>query len=146
MGIMLVLIPVVVVPHRHWQASSRNVRASQIACRHQRARGRDIERDPDGAGVHLETCRANGTGKAVEDSFLTAVRRTRVRAAHGVGIRWSAGITFVLWLALHQVLAGTMTGGQLLQFLLYTGFVGSSAAGSPKCGPRCSAQRARWSA
>ena len=27
-----------------------------------------------------------------------------------------------------QVLAGTMTGGQLIQFLLYTGFVGSSAA------------------
>ncbi len=39
-----------------------------------------------------------------------------------------AGITFVLWLGVRQVLAGTMTGGQLVQFLLYAGFVGSSAA------------------
>jgi ATP-binding cassette subfamily B protein len=39
-----------------------------------------------------------------------------------------AGITFVLWLGAKQVIAGTMTGGQLLQFLLYAGFVGSSAA------------------
>jgi ATP-binding cassette subfamily B protein len=38
------------------------------------------------------------------------------------------GITFVLWLGAHQVLAKTMTGGSLLQFLLYAGFVGSSAA------------------
>ena len=38
------------------------------------------------------------------------------------------GITFVLWMGAHQVLAKTMTGGQLLQFLLYAGFVGSSAA------------------
>ena len=38
------------------------------------------------------------------------------------------GITFVLWLGVRQVLAGTMTGGQLAQFLLYAGFVGSSAA------------------
>ena len=34
----------------------------------------------------------------------------------------------MLWLGAHQVLAGTMTGGQLPQFLLYAGFVGSSAA------------------
>ena len=39
-----------------------------------------------------------------------------------------AAITCVLWLGAHQVLAGTMTGGQLAQFLLYAGFVGSSAA------------------
>ena len=39
-----------------------------------------------------------------------------------------AGITFVLWLGAHQVLAGTMTGGQLAQFLIYAALVGSSAA------------------
>jgi ATP-binding cassette subfamily B protein len=38
------------------------------------------------------------------------------------------GITIVLWLGVRQVLAGTMTGGQLFQFLLYAGFVGSAAA------------------
>jgi ATP-binding cassette subfamily B protein len=78
----------------------------------------------------LEDLQSERYRKAVEDSFVTAVRRTRVRATlTAVGITLVfAGITFVLWLALHQVLAGTMTGGQLLQFLLYTGFVGSSAA------------------
>jgi ATP-binding cassette subfamily B protein len=39
-----------------------------------------------------------------------------------------AAITIVLWLGLRQVLADTMTGGQLLQFLAYAFFVGSSAA------------------
>jgi ATP-binding cassette subfamily B protein len=37
-------------------------------------------------------------------------------------------ITCVLWLGAHQVLAGTLTGGQLAQFILYAGFIGSSAA------------------
>jgi ATP-binding cassette subfamily B protein len=38
------------------------------------------------------------------------------------------GITFVLWLGARQVLSGTMSGGQLAQFLLYAAFVGTSAA------------------
>jgi ATP-binding cassette subfamily B protein len=78
----------------------------------------------------LEDLQSERYRTAVEDSFVTAVRRTRVRAVlTAVGITLVfAGITFVLWLALRQVLAGTMTGGQLIQFLLYTGFVGSSAA------------------
>jgi ATP-binding cassette, subfamily B, bacterial len=39
-----------------------------------------------------------------------------------------AAIVFVLWLGAHQVLARTMTGGQLAQFLVYAAIVGSSAA------------------
>ncbi|HTC38492.1 MAG TPA: ATP-binding cassette domain-containing protein, partial [Steroidobacteraceae bacterium] len=38
------------------------------------------------------------------------------------------GITLVLWLGARQVISGTMTGGQLGQFLLYAVFVGTSAA------------------
>ena len=38
------------------------------------------------------------------------------------------GITFVLWLGARQVLSGSMSGGQLAQFLLYAAFVGTSAA------------------
>ena len=66
----------------------------------------------------------------MEDSFATAVRRTKVRAAlTAIGIMLVfGGITFVLWLGARQVLAGTMTGGQLAQFLLYAAFVGTSAA------------------
>ncbi|MDP9064570.1 MAG: ABC transporter transmembrane domain-containing protein [Pseudomonadota bacterium] len=78
----------------------------------------------------MEDLQSDRYAHAVEESFHTAVRRTRVRAVlTAVGITLVfAGITFVLWLGAHQVLAGTMTGGQLLQFLLYAGFVGSSAA------------------
>ena len=66
----------------------------------------------------------------MEQSFDAAVRRTRVRAAlTGVGISLVfAAITCVLWLGARQVLAGTLTGGQLAQFLLYAVFVGTSAA------------------
>ena len=78
----------------------------------------------------MEELQSTRYGQAVEDSFDTALRRTKVRATlTAVGITLVfAGITFVLWIGAHQVLAGTMTGGQLLQFLLYAGFVGSSAA------------------
>ena len=78
----------------------------------------------------LEELQSRRFARAVEESFVTAVRRSKVRAAlTAVGIMLVfAGITLVLWMGAHQVLAGTMTGGQLAQFLLYAGLVGSSAA------------------
>src|SRR5581483_3905162 len=68
--------------------------------------------------------------KAVEDSFATAVRRTRVRAAlTAVGIILVfGGIAFVLWLGAREVLAGSLSYGQLVQILVYAVFVGTSAA------------------
>jgi ATP-binding cassette subfamily B protein len=78
----------------------------------------------------LEDLQTERYRRSVEESYTAAVRRTRVRASlTAVGITLVfAGITFVLWLGLRQVLAGTMTGGQLLQFLFYAVFVGSSCA------------------
>jgi ATP-binding cassette subfamily B protein len=67
---------------------------------------------------------------AVLRSFRVAVRRVRIRA----GLTALAttlvfgGITFVLWIGAHQVLAGELTFGQLSQFLLYAGYMGVSAA------------------
>jgi ATP-binding cassette, subfamily B, bacterial len=132
MGVILLLIPIVVVP---LIVIGRRVRGLSRASQ---------DRIADTSGLADETLNAIQTvqaftledlqteryRKAVEDSFVTAVRRTRVRAAlTAIGIMLVfAGITFVLWLGAHQVLAGTMTGGQLAQFLLYAGFVGSSAA------------------
>jgi ATP-binding cassette subfamily B protein len=58
------------------------------------------------------------------------VRRTRVRAyltAFGVAMIFG-GITLVLWAGAHAVVRGEMSGGQLGQFLLYAGLVGTSAA------------------
>ncbi|HZX26872.1 MAG TPA: ABC transporter transmembrane domain-containing protein [Telluria sp.] len=67
---------------------------------------------------NLEAKRFDG---AVEGAFSTAMRRTRARALLTmVAILLVFGaIVFVLWLGAHAVLAGTMTGGDLGQFILY---------------------------
>jgi ATP-binding cassette subfamily B protein len=131
-GIILVLIPVVVAP---LIIVGRRVRGLSRASQ---------DRIADTSGLADETLNAIQTVQAftleelqseryrsaVEDSFAAAIRRTRARAVlTAVGIMLIfAGITYVLWLGAQQVLAGTMTGGQLAQFLLYAGFVGTSAA------------------
>ncbi|MGH8178867.1 MAG: ABC transporter transmembrane domain-containing protein [Steroidobacter sp.] len=78
----------------------------------------------------LEDLHSARYGRAVEDSFDVAVRRTRVRAlmtALGTMMIFGA-ITFVLWQGAHRVLADEMTGGELSQFLIYAVYVAISAA------------------
>jgi ATP-binding cassette subfamily B protein len=132
MGIMLVLIPVVVVP---LIVIGRRVRALSRASQDRIAdtsglAGETLNAIQTVQAFTLEELQSERYRKAVEDSFVTAIRRTRVRAAlTAMGITLVfAGITYVLWLGLRQVIAGTMTGGQIFQFLLYAGFVGTSAA------------------
>src|SRR5450755_3932076 len=131
-GAILVMIPVVVVP---LIIIGRRVRGLSRASQDRIANtsglaGETLNAIQTVQAFTMEELQSERYGHAVEDSFTTAIRRTRVRATlTAVGITLVfAGITFVLWLGAHQVLAGTMTGGQLLQFLLYAGFVGSSAA------------------
>jgi ATP-binding cassette subfamily B protein len=132
MGIMLVLIPVVVVP---LVVIGRRVRSLSRASQDRIAdtsglAGETLNAIQTVQAFTLEELQSERYRKAVEDSFVTAIRRTRVRAsltAFGIMLVF-AGITLVLWLGVRQVFAGTMTGGQLFQFLLYAGFVGSSAA------------------
>lgn len=56
-----------------------------------------------------------------EISFITAIRRSRVRAAFTALIIMAVmgSIIFVLWVGANQVHAGSMTGGQLASFVLY---------------------------
>jgi ATP-binding cassette subfamily B protein len=56
-----------------------------------------------------------------EASFVTAIRRTRVRAALTAVIITAVigSILFVLWIGANQVHDGTMSGGQLASFILY---------------------------
>ncbi len=78
----------------------------------------------------LEELQSRRFGGAVEASFETGVRRTRIRAvltALGTTLVFGA-ITVVLWLGAHEVLAGRMSSGQLGQFLLYAVYVGAAAA------------------
>ena len=132
MGVIVVGIPLVVAP---LIAVGRRVRGLSRASQDRIAdtsglAGETLNAIQTVQAFTLEDLQSDRYAKAVEASFETAVKRTRVRAAlTAVGIMLVfAGITFVLWLGAHQVVAGTMTGGQLAQFLIYALLVGSSAA------------------
>ncbi len=64
-----------------------------------------------------------------EASFMTAIRRSRVRAALTALIIMAVmgSIIFVLWIGANQVHAGSMTGGQLASFVLYAVLVAGGA-------------------
>jgi ATP-binding cassette subfamily B protein len=132
MGVILLLIPVVIVP---LMLTGRRVRGLSRASQDRIADTSSLADETLNAiqtvqAFTMEELQSARYEKAVEDSFATAVRRTKVRAAlTAVGVMLVfGGITFVLWLGARQVISGTMTGGQLGQFLLYAAFVGTSAA------------------
>jgi ATP-binding cassette subfamily B protein len=132
MGVILLLMPVIVAP---LILTGRRVRGLSRASQDRIAdtsglAGETLNAIQTVQAFTLEDLQADRYAKAVEDSFDTAVRRTKVRAvltAVGFSLVFSA-ITVVLWLGVRDVVAGTMTGGQLLQFLVYALFVGTSAA------------------
>jgi len=61
--------------------------------------------------------------RAVESSFVTAIRRTRVRAYLTGGMIGGVfgAIVFVLWLGAQAVVNGSMSGGALASFVMYAG-------------------------
>ncbi len=132
MGVILVLIPVVVAP---LILIGRRVRGLSRSSQDRIADTSSLADETLNAiqtvqAFTLEELQSERYRCAVEDSFAAAVRRTRVRAfltAFGIMLVFG-GITLVLWMGAHAVLAGQMTGGQLGQFLLYAGLVGTSAA------------------
>ncbi|WP_426177355.1 ABC transporter transmembrane domain-containing protein [Massilia sp. TWR1-2-2] len=67
-------------------------------------------------------------GASVENAFQTAMKRIRSRAMLTMFaiVMVFGTIVFVLWLGAHAVLAGTMTGGDLGQFILYASIVAGS--------------------
>jgi ATP-binding cassette subfamily B protein len=129
-GIILVLIPVVVAPliviGRRVRGLSR-VSQDRIAETSGLA-GETLNAIQTVQAFTLEELQSERYRGAVEESFAAAVRRTQVRAVlTGVAILFAA-IIGVLWLGAHQVLAKSMTGGQLAQFVVYAALVGSSGA------------------
>ena len=79
----------------------------------------------------LEPIQSERYSQAVAESFKAAIRRVRTRAfltALGITLVFGA-ITIILWTGSRAVLAGSMSGGELAQFLMYSIFVGTSAAG-----------------
>jgi len=132
MGVIVLLIPIVIVP---LILTGRRVRGLSRASQDRIADTSSLADETLNAiqtvqAFTMEELQSERYEKAVEDSFATAVQRTKVRAAlTAIGIMMVfGGITLVLWLGARQVISGTMTGGQLGQFLLYAVFVGTSAA------------------
>src|SRR3984957_7064327 len=131
-GLILLLMPAVVAP---LILIARRVRGLSRASQDRIAdtgglAGETLNAIQTVQAFTLEDLQTQRYRDAVQESFEVAVRRTKARSAlTGVGILLVfAAITCVLWLGAHQVLAGTLSGGQLAQFLLYAVFVGSSAA------------------
>jgi ATP-binding cassette, subfamily B, bacterial len=62
---------------------------------------------------------------SAEVSFITAIRRSRVRASLTALIIMAVmgSIIFVLWIGVNLVYTGSMTGGQLTSFILYAALV-----------------------
>ena len=69
-----------------------------------------------------EQIEATRFGASVERAFATAIRRIRARSLLTVIaiVLVFGSIVFVLWLGAHAVIKGTMTGGELGQFILYS--------------------------
>ena len=72
-----------------------------------------------------EKIEADRFGASVERAFATAIRRIRARSLLTVLaiVLVFGAIVFVLWLGAHAVMQGTMTGGELGQFILYSALV-----------------------
>ncbi len=132
MGMILVMTPVVVAP---LIIVGRRVRGLSRSSQDRLADTSSLADETLNAiqtvqAFTLEELQSRRYTQAVEESFLMAVRRTKVRASlTGIGVALVfGGITLVLWMGAQAMLKGEMTGGQLLQFLTYAVLVGTSAA------------------
>ena len=131
-GIAMLLIPLVLIPlivyGRRVRRLTRDAQdkvalASGVA-------GETLNALPMVQAFSLESLQALRFKGAVEESFDKAVQRLRARAAltaFAILVVFGA-IVFVLWLGAKSVIAGTMSPGELGQFLLYAIFVAGSAA------------------
>ena len=124
----LVVLPIVVIGRRVRGLS----RASQDRLADTAAlAGEVLNAMPLVQAFTLESRMATRYASTVESAFDTALRRFRSRAALTA---WAivtvfGGLVGVLWSGAHDVANGSLSGGELGQFLLYALFVGGSTAG-----------------
>jgi ATP-binding cassette subfamily B protein len=126
--LVLVVVPIVLFGRRVRKLSrdsqDRIADASAMA-------GEILNAMPTVQAFTHEKIEAHRFGASVEGAFATAMRRIRARAVLtmlAIALVFGA-IVFVLWLGAHAVLEGTMTGGDLGQFILYASIV-SGAIGA----------------
>jgi ATP-binding cassette subfamily B protein len=132
-SIILGLLVLVVLPIVFFGRRVRNLsRASQDRIADASAMaGEILNAMPTVQAFTHEKIEANRFGASVENAFQTAMQRIKARAwLTLIAILLVFGaIVFVLWLGAHAVIEGTMTGGDLGQFILYATIV-SGAIGS----------------
>jgi ATP-binding cassette subfamily B protein len=123
--LVLVVVPIVLFGRRVRKLSrdsqDRIADASAMA-------GEILNAMPTVQAFTHENIESTRFGASVEGAFSTAMKRIRARALLTmVAIVMVFGtIVFVLWLGAHAVLAGSMTGGDLGQFILYASIVAGS--------------------
>jgi len=129
-AIILVLLLAVVIPIVLFGRRVRKLsRASQDKIADSSAMaGEILNAMPTVQAFTHEKIEAGRFGDSVEQSFATAMQRIRARSLLTViAILLVFGsIVFVLWLGAQAVIAGTMTGGTLGQFVLYATLVAGS--------------------
>ncbi|MGX9219170.1 ABC transporter transmembrane domain-containing protein [Massilia varians] len=123
--LVLVVLPIVLFGRRVRKLSrdsqDRIADASALA-------GEILNAMPTVQAFTHEGIEAGRFGTSVEGAFQTAIRRIRARATLTMLaiVLVFGSIVFVLWLGAHAVLEGTMTGGDLGQFILYASIVAGS--------------------
>jgi ATP-binding cassette subfamily B protein len=120
--LVLVVLPIVLFGRRVRKLSrdsqDRIADASALA-------GEILNAMPTVQAFTHERIEADRFGSSVEGAFRTAIQRIRARAfltLVAIVLVFGA-IVFVLWLGAHAVLEGTMSGGDLGQFILYASIV-----------------------
>jgi ATP-binding cassette subfamily B protein len=125
-GIVVVVLPVIVVGRfirkLSRQTQDRVADTSGLA-------GETLNAMQTVQSFTLEDLQIGRYAEAVKRSFITAVRRIRMNAVL-IGLAFVlvfCMLTLFLWVGSRAVISGSMTGGQLGQFLMYAFFVGSAA-------------------
>jgi len=129
-ALVLLAIPVIVLP---LVFSGRAVRRRSRAAQDRLADASAYAAEAVGAvrtmqAFGMERATASNFAAAAEEAFSAARLSTTMRAfLTGAGLFLvSASVVAVLWYGAQDVLAGTMTGGRLSQFVLYAVFAASS--------------------
>ncbi|KQQ97572.1 ABC transporter transmembrane domain-containing protein [Massilia sp. Leaf139] len=123
--LVLVIVPIVLFGRRVRKLSrdsqDRIADASALA-------GEILNAMPTVQAYTHETIESERFGRSVEGAFGAAMQRIRARSLLTMlAIVLVFGtIVFVLWLGAHAVLEGSMTGGDLGQFILYASIVAGS--------------------
>jgi ATP-binding cassette subfamily B protein len=120
--LVLVIVPIVLFGRRVRKLSrdsqDRIADASALA-------GEILNAMPTVQAFTHEKIESRRFGESVEDAFRTAMQRIRARAYLTLLaiVLVFGSIVFVLWLGAHAVLEGSMSGGELGQFILYASIV-----------------------